>query len=83
MQKSIHSEQSRILRQWLKEKRASSSLTIRDLAKLLDAHHSIIGKVETGERRLDVIEWIEYCDALGAVPHECVELLLHTKFEPA
>jgi len=79
MQKSIHSEQSRVLRQWLKEKRGDSSLTMRELAEVLSVHHSIIGKIETGERRLDVIEWLEYCDALGADPHECVSLLLRSE----
>jgi len=79
MQKSIHSEQSRVLRQWLKEKRGDSSLTMRELAEVLSVHHSIIGKIETGERRLDVIEWLEYCDALDADPQECVSLLLRSK----
>lgn len=72
MKKSIYSQQGRVLREWIKEKRVESGLTIRDLAERLKVHHSIIGKIETGERRLDVVEWIEYCDVLGADPVECV-----------
>lgn len=51
---------------------------MRDLAQLLGVHHSIIGKIETGERRLDVIEWIEYCEAIGADPNECVDRIRGT-----
>ncbi len=76
MQKSIHSSQSQVLRQWLKNKREDSSLTMRDLAAILDVHHSVVGKIETGERRLDVVEWLEYCDALNADPKECIDKLL-------
>jgi len=41
---------------------------MRDLAERLEVPHSFIGKVEQGERRLDVVEFIQYCDALGVSP---------------
>ena len=43
----------------------SDGLTIRQLAELLDEHSSVIGKIETGQRRLDLYEYCQYCDALG------------------
>ncbi len=43
---------------------------MRELAALLDTTHSFVGKVEQGERRLDVIEFIKYCDALNLSPEE-------------
>jgi hypothetical protein len=49
---------------------------MKELGLLLNVHHSIIGKIELGERRLDVIEWIEYCEALNADPFERLELLV-------
>jgi len=76
MKKSIYSSEVKILCAWLKEKRELSNLTMRDLAKLLDTSHATVGKIELGERRLDVIEWIQYCEALNADPFECLESLV-------
>ena len=52
-------------------------LTQRDLAKQLGVTHSIIGKIETGDRRLDVVEFYEYTKALNLVPSETLFLLFH------
>ncbi len=79
MKKAIYSPEVKILCMWLKEKRKLSNLTIRDLAKLLDTSHATIGKIELGERRLDVIEWLQYCEALNADPAECLERLKQGK----
>lgn len=35
----------------------------------------IVGKIETGERRLDVLEFIDYCETLNADPHAVIELV--------
>tara|TARA_B110000977_G_C10664612_1_gene333225 strand:+ start:144 stop:269 length:126 start_codon:yes stop_codon:yes gene_type:complete len=39
-----------------------------ELALRLDVPHLFIGKVEQGERRLDVIEFIQYCKLLALTP---------------
>jgi hypothetical protein len=36
------------------------------LAKRPDRAHSFVGKIESGERQLNVLEFCEYVDALGA-----------------
>ncbi len=76
MKKAIYSSNGKALCAWLKEQRVNSGLTMRDLGELLSLHHSIIGRIELGERRLDVIEWIQYCEALNADPFECLEALV-------
>jgi len=76
MKKAIYSSNGKILCNWLKEQRVNSGLTMRDLGEKLNLHHSIIGRIELGERRLDVVEWIEYCEALNADPFECLETLV-------
>ncbi len=43
---------------------------MRPLAELMDVPHSFIGKVEQGERRLDVIEFMRYCEVLNLSPFE-------------
>lgn len=45
-------------------------MTMRELAEKLDAPHSFVGKTEQGERRLDVVEYVRYCKALGVDPAE-------------
>jgi transcriptional regulator with XRE-family HTH domain len=64
-----------VFREWLINKRKEAGLTQRQLAERLEVVHSLIGKVEKGERRLDVIEFITYCKALNADPNELYKLL--------
>lgn len=76
MIKTIHSTQYQLLVNWLKENRQAQELTMRDLAKKLNMPHSFIGKVEQCERKLDVIEFINYCQALNLSPIEGIQLIL-------
>jgi transcriptional regulator with XRE-family HTH domain len=43
-----------------------AGLSQRELAKRLDRAHSFVGKIESGEPQLHVLELREYADALGA-----------------
>ena len=49
----------------LKKARLSSGLFQKDLAKLLHRPQSYISKIESGERSIDVVEFINYCNAVG------------------
>ena len=75
MRKSLHTVKNGIFLAWLKCKRAEQGLTMRELALRLDMPHSFIGKVEQGERRLDIIELISYCEALEVDPIDCIRML--------
>ena len=48
---------------------------LKILGEQLDLHHSIIGKIEHGDRRLDVIEYVQYCNAIGANPNEGLKII--------
>lgn len=61
---SIYSTEHMQLRQLLIRRRLDLGLSQRALAERMDVVHSFIGKVETGDRRLDVFEFVEYCEAL-------------------
>ena len=50
--------------------RERAGLTQRDLAARLRRPRSFVGRMEAGERRIDVIEFIEIARALGADPTE-------------
>ena len=58
------------LRIWLRGQREDKQLTMRDLAALLNRPHSFVAKVEQGERRLDVVEYVTYCRSLDVSPFE-------------
>jgi len=49
---------------WLKSARKEQGLSVRDLGKLLDEPHQFVVKIETCERKLNVFEYVQYCDAL-------------------
>lgn len=45
--------------------RTKANITQSDLAKKLKKPQSFVSKYENGERRLDVVEFIAVCKALG------------------
>ena len=57
-----------LLRSELKKARVESGILQKDLAKSLRKPQSYISKIESGERNLDVIEFIQYCEGLGIDP---------------
>ena len=40
---------------------------------------SFVAKVEVGERRLDVVEFVEYADALGTSPTGLLQMVLDAR----
>ncbi|MDO6613468.1 helix-turn-helix transcriptional regulator [Shewanella sp. 1_MG-2023] len=70
MSKTLHAPEYRKLIEWLKSARIERGLTMRELAAELGVPHSYIGKIEQYERKLDVLEYIEYCKALKLEPYE-------------
>lgn len=75
MFKSLHSPEYARLIAWLREQREGQNLSMRDLAETLGTPHSFIGKTEQGERRLDVVEYLYYCEALGLAPEKGLKIM--------
>ncbi|ASD66154.1 MULTISPECIES: helix-turn-helix transcriptional regulator [Pseudoalteromonas] len=75
MGKTVSSEENGKLTKWLKSKRHEKGHTMRSLAQVLGTPHSFIGKIENQERRLDVIEFLRYCEALEVDPYEGLQLI--------
>jgi transcriptional regulator with XRE-family HTH domain len=48
--------------------RKSANLTQQELAKNLRRHQSFVAKYEGGERRIEVIEFVQICRAVGVAP---------------
>jgi transcriptional regulator with XRE-family HTH domain len=57
----------------LVEARKTAGLTQADLAKRLRRPQSFVSKYERGERRLDVVEFLEVTDAIGIAPAKLIE----------
>ena len=54
-----------IPRSELKRARTTSGLLQKDLAAILHRPQIYVCKIESGERSIDVIEFLNYCHALG------------------
>lgn len=65
MRKTIHTDRGRLLASMVREAREAKGYTMRQLADRLDWPHTVIAKIESGERRVDLVELEAICDALG------------------
>ncbi|MFS4438721.1 helix-turn-helix domain-containing protein [Paracoccaceae bacterium GXU_MW_L88] len=72
MPKSLRSPLHTAMMHVLKEIRAEKGLTQRELAERLGRPYSYVAKIETGERRLDVPEFIEYMQISGNDPSDVI-----------
>ncbi len=68
MNKTIYSRQSECVREMLVALRTEARLTQRQLAAKLDRERSLVGRLELGERRLDMVEFFWFCRACEADP---------------
>ena len=65
MQKSLSSSKHQKFLNLLKEIRESAGLRQQDVASVLKQPQSFVSKYESGERRLDLLELEQVCDACG------------------
>ena len=75
MMKSPSTLRYQELLKWLKHERIEQGLTVRELGALIDKPFQFISKVETGNRKLDVYEYMQYCKALGVDYRKGLKLL--------
>ncbi|KZY03908.1 MULTISPECIES: helix-turn-helix domain-containing protein [unclassified Sulfitobacter] len=68
MAKTIRSSGHEALRAALIAARNQAGFTQAQLAKRLKCHQSFVARVESGERRIDVVELIVLARALGVDP---------------
>lgn len=73
MQGNGHAEYEK-LTNWLRSQREVQGLSMRELGERMGISHSFIGKVEQRERKLDIIEFLTYCDALWVSPIDGIQL---------
>src|SRR5216684_2578225 len=66
LDKSVHSAGQTAFCEMMIKARKTAGLTQHELAKRLHKPQSFVAKYEGGERRIDVVEFVTICQAIGA-----------------
>lgn len=74
--RSSHTDTGSKLRKLLRAERLRVGISQVDLARKLRRHQSFVSKVESGERRLDLVELLEVLKMLDVDPIRFVRKLL-------
>lgn len=75
MPRTLRSPRQKALIALLIEQRKKSGLTQAQLAKRLRRYQSFVATVESGQRRIDVIEFLDFSDAIGFDPVDVIRKL--------
>ena len=73
MTSSIFTRKYEIFKELLIEHRKRAGLTQQNLAELIDKPQSYISKYESGERRIDLVEFIDLAEALQFDKYEFIK----------
>jgi transcriptional regulator with XRE-family HTH domain len=79
MPRTLGSQRHEALRKFIKEKREKADLTQHELARLIRRSQSYVATIETGQRRIDVVELVELAAALGFDPQAALRLVKSIK----
>lgn len=77
MNKTIHRPEYKVLLKWLISKREQKGISARKLSAQLNSAHSWVSKIESGERRLDLLEYVKICKVLEIDPCEGIQQIIN------
>jgi transcriptional regulator with XRE-family HTH domain len=75
MSRTLRSARHEALIALLVEKRREAGLTQAQVAKKLKRYQSYVATVESGQRRIDVVEFLDFADAIGFDPRDAIKRL--------
>ena len=78
MPKTLRSPRQVRLIDLLVEQRKRAGLSQADLAKKLDRYQSVVSSIESGGRRVDVVELLDIADVIGLDVHALIDDLIST-----
>jgi transcriptional regulator with XRE-family HTH domain len=64
---------------WVRQQREAKGLDQIDVAERLGEHQSWVSRLESGQRRLDVVEFLAVAKAIGFNPHEMLRKLARVR----
>lgn len=70
MRNEIYSQEHKALRKIMRRERKAAGLKQSEVAKKTNRSQAYISKFENGDLRLDVIDFVRFCEAIGCDPHE-------------
>lgn len=79
MSRTLRSARHTSLASFLIEKRKKAGMTQVQLAKRLGRYQSFVANIETGQRKVDVVELLAFAEAIGFDPKEAIRRLLAIK----
>jgi transcriptional regulator with XRE-family HTH domain len=68
MPRTLYTPRHKALREFIKSKRKDAKLTQAQLAKMVGLYQSFVADFERGERRLDVVQFLDFAEALDFEP---------------
>ena len=75
MAKSLGSARHKALIDLLIAKREAAGMTQADLANRLGEYQSFVARLESGQRRIDVVEFIDLAEILNFDPAKTISML--------
>jgi transcriptional regulator with XRE-family HTH domain len=75
MSRTLQSARHEALIALLVEKRREAGLTQAQVAKKLKRYQSYVATVESRQRRIDVVEFLDFADAIGFDPRDAIKRL--------
>lgn len=75
MGKTLGSARHKLLVDLIVAKREAAGLTQTQLAEKLGEYQSFVARLESGQRRIDVIEFLELASKLGFDPTKAIRLI--------
>lgn len=70
MQKTLRSPRHVRLVQLIVDRRKEAGMSQADLAKAINRYQSVVAAIESGGRRIDVVEFLDLAETIGFDPHE-------------
>lgn len=79
MAKTLGSERHKALIRLLIEAREKAGLTQTELAEKIGEYQSFVARLESGQRRVDVVEFLELAEVLGFDPTKALVSIMRRK----